>query len=85
MSLLEITNSSKQIASNETFNYKISKLFILEENFFGTFENKKNIYVNNFLRIFLWKKNNINLKFFDLQVSKKLSFQKTLLEIYRNP
>lgn len=85
MSLLEITNSSKQIASNETFNYKISKLFILEENFFGTFENKKNIYVNNFLRIFLRKKNNINLKFFDLQVSKKLSFQKTLLEIYRNP
>lgn len=76
MSLLEITNSSKQIASNETFNYKISKLFILEENFFGTFENKKNIYVNNFLRIFLRKKNNINLKFFDLQVSKKLSFQK---------
>lgn len=56
MSLLEITNSSKQIASNETFNYKISKLFILEENFFGTFENKKNIYVNNFLRIFLRKK-----------------------------
>lgn len=85
MSLLEITNSSKQIASNETFDYKISKLFILEENFFGTFENKKNIYVNNFLRIFLRKKNNINLKFFDLQVSKKLSFQKTLLEIYRNP
>lgn len=85
MSLLEITNSSKQIASNETFNYKIFKLFILEENFFGTFENKKNIYVNNFLRIFLRKKNNINLKFFDLQVSKKLSFQKTLLEIYRNP
>lgn len=85
MSLLEITNSSKQIASNETFNYKISELFILEENFFGTFENKKNIYVNNFLRIFLRKKNNINLKFFDLQVSKKLSFQKTLLEIYRNP
>lgn len=85
MSLLEITNSSKQIASNETFNYKISKLFILEENFFGTFENKKNIYVNNFPRIFLRKKNNINLKFFDLQVSKKLSFQKTLLEIYRNP
>lgn len=76
MSLLEITNSSKQIASNETFNYKISKLFILEENFFGTFENKKNIHVNNFLRIFLRKKNNINLKFFDLQVSKKLSFQK---------
>lgn len=76
MSLLEITNSSKQIASNETFNYKISELFILEENFFGTFENKKNIYVNNFLRIFLRKKNNINLKFFDLQVSKKLSFQK---------
>lgn len=76
MSLLEITNSSKQIASNETFNYKISKLFILEENFFGTFENKKYIYVNNFLRIFLRKKNNINLKFFDLQVSKKLSFQK---------
>lgn len=76
MSLLEITNSSKQIASNETFNYKISKLFILEENFFGTFENKKNIYVNNFPRIFLRKKNNINLKFFDLQVSKKLSFQK---------
>lgn len=85
MSLLEITNSSKQIASNETFNYKISELFILKENFFGTFENKKNIYVNNFLRIFLRKKNNINLKFFDLQVSKKLSFQKTLLEIYRNP
>lgn len=76
MSLLEITNSSKQIASNETFNHKISKLFILEENFFGTFENKKNIYVNNFPRIFLRKKNNINLKFFDLQVSKKLSFQK---------
>lgn len=85
MSLLEITNSSKQIASNETFDYKISELFILEENFFGTFENKKYIYVNNFLRIFLRKKNNINLKFFDLQVSKKLSFQKTLLEIYRNP
>lgn len=56
MSLLEITNSSKQIASNETFNYKISELFILKENFFGTFENKKNIYVNNFLRIFLRKK-----------------------------
>lgn len=55
MSLLEITNSSKQIASNVTFNYKISKTSIRNNSFleflriallkifFGTFveSNKK--------------------------------------------
>lgn len=63
MSLLEITNSSKQIASNVTFNYKISKTsirnnsfleflriaFILKKKFFfETFvESKKRKYIIN--------------------------------------